>query len=295
MLVAAGITFKELRPVSIMALAMFIACLALSLMASGGFAYFSTQKIPVFEAVSQFLNEPRQPDGVKQAIERWHTAKREYEDPRRENWMIVTNGDEILARTKNCEKPHLSFERSECDEWTYLQAEKQASAKTYGGKAEAADPIAAIFSPSAMTFGRHFSAWASHALIVAVTAIFGTIVFGCAYVLTKGQPVPATAPLPGIVTAPTAPPQQDEIEQAFSIWKERLLWDATLNTRAQELYNDFRAYCRSIGKVCWMTKDGTTPPRFGQAMEPLLRAKKVSTDTSNGTIYRGVGLPGARP
>jgi hypothetical protein len=138
--------------------------------------------------------------------------------------------------------------------------------------------------------------WALPALALLICAAVVAVLAGALAAVMTGltqNPVSTmTTIAPQQCVSPVAP-DQDDIQQAFEIWKERLLWDSTLTTRAQELYNDFRSYCRSAGKVCWMTKDGTTPPRFGQAMEPILKAKKATTDTSNGTIYRGVGLPGA--
>ncbi len=110
-----------------------------------------------------------------------------------------------------------------------------------------------------------------------------------------GNSVPSmTTVAPPAYAAPVAPAETDEIQQMFDVWKERLQWGSTLSTRAQALYDDFRNTCMRAGKPCWTTSSGTTPPRFGEAMAPLLRVKRATVDTSNGTIYNGVGLPGAK-
>ena len=163
-------------------------------------------------------------------------------------------------------------------------------------------PTAAAAKPNQPEASHAEAGWQGGSLVF--SALAGLIIILVASFLPQfgGEALLAFSqdgnPMPGMTTftppsavTPVAPEQLDDIDQAFLLWKERLLWDAALTTRAQELYNDFRGYCRSIGKPCWMTKDGSTPPRFGQAMEPLLRAKKATTDLSNGTIYRGVGLP----
>ena len=89
--------------------------------------------------------------------------------------VIITNGNEILTRTKDCSAFHYSWEHSQCEQLLYLQAEQKKASKYYGEDASEGTSMAAIFSPGALSFGRHFSAWYSHYIFVAWAAVGGAI------------------------------------------------------------------------------------------------------------------------
>jgi hypothetical protein len=236
LLVAGGATWKALRPVSIMAFGLFGLCLWLALQAAGGFSYFTSHPLPIHEKPDpRFDHEPRHPATVARAVRDWRSLEREYRG--NGGWIIVTNGNEILKRTNDCSAFHYPWEHSQCDEFLYLQAEQKKSAKFYGEPtSEGETGMAAIFSPGAISFGRHFSAWYSHYIFVAWAAVGGAILFGCAYVLTM--------PIPAAPTSTPAPAAKSETERAFEAFcAEALVKDSGVDTPTALIFLAYRLTC----------------------------------------------------
>ena len=104
LLVAGGITWKSLPPVSIMAFGLFGLCLWLALQAAGGFSYFTSRPLPIHENPLRFDNEPRHIEAIDRDISRFLSQEREYRGER--GGWVVTNGAEILSRTDQCAAFH---------------------------------------------------------------------------------------------------------------------------------------------------------------------------------------------
>jgi hypothetical protein len=282
LLVAGGATWQSLRPVSIMAFSLFGLCLWLALSSAGGFSYFTSHPLPVHEKPDpRFDAEPRHPATVDRAVRDWRSQEREYRGSG--GWTVVTNGDEIEARTQGCRAFHYAWERGQCDEFAYLQAERKKSAKLYGEPAsEDSAGMAAIFSPGALSFGRHFSAWYSHYIFVAWAAVGGAILFGCAYVLTMG-PVPAVP----VAAPPSSPPAKTETERAFENWAgEYLLPDSSVDTPTELLRIAYRLKCLSAG---W-PEYNAEPFSRKLASWTKENLKTFERETKRGPAYVGIGL-----
>ena len=255
LLVAGGITWKSLPPVSIMAFGLFGLCLWLALQAAGGFSYFTSRPLPIHENPLRFDNEPRHIEAIDRDISRFLSQEREYRGER--GGWVVTNGAEILSRTDQCAAFHHIWEHSQCEQFRYLQTERKKAAKLYG-ETTAGDGLSmgAVFSPGALSFGRYFSAWYIHFALVAFTALCLPILFGCGYALMGGT-VPASTPTGGALIAA----QKSRTEQAFEAWAaENIVRDSNTDTPTELLRLAYRLSCLAKG---WPEYNGEA---FGRKM-----------------------------
>ncbi len=244
LLVAAGITWKDMRPIAIMSLALFGACLIVALMAAGGFTLFASHRFeqrPATEEPAQnFGREPRRVSTVEREIQNF--LGEPIERPGVPGWTIVTSGREILNRTNDCKSFHFRWEAHACERWDDLHRELAASKRQNKGRtvvAAAEEDQAGMnemFGAQALTFSRYFNAWYSHYIIVAFASLGAAIVLGCAYVLTgaamPGAPAPAAAPTP-----------DNLIQKTFDAWAEQCLQPAAgVTVSADLLYRHHRAF-----------------------------------------------------
>ena len=278
LLVAIGITRKDMPPVAIMASVLFLLCLWLSLSAAGGFAFFTSQRMPAGH-MQEYDGDPRQMTAIEREIERFRLAPREYHVGG--HWWIAT-GDEILSKTRKCSAPRLPWESTQCWEWAYLQRERAERMRLDGASQGGGFDPTEMFSREALTFGRYYSAGLTHLLIVAFASIGGAIVFGCAYVLMTPPAISAAAPLvPVNGKTPT--------EQAFETWAgEYVVKDTGADTPSALLYLCYQLVCAQKGWPEYADADA-----FGRKLKPWAQAKhqSVETEKSNGRmVYVGVNL-----
>lgn len=283
LLVAGGITYRELPIVSVMAFVLFAVCFWISLSAACGFAFVSTQPLrAIAQAVQQFAAEPRQRTAIERAIQRFRIEPREYWGGDR--WYHAT-GDQILSNTGRCQNRRFVWESTQCEEWDYLQRERTERQRIDGAGSSAAsgfDP-AEFMSPGMINFNRYYSSGLAHLVIVLFAMAGGAIVSGCAYVLT----------MPPVGMAPVAPPQigplKTPTEQAFENFaSEYILKDASIDSPSALLYLCYQLKCAKEG---WPQYDG--PDAFGRKLKPWVLAKhnSVETEKTKGRmVYTGVNL-----
>ena len=283
LLVAGGITRKDLPIVAVMAFGLFAVCLWISFSAAGGFAFISTQPLhAVAKLVPQFANEPRQLAAVDRAIQRFRVEPRKYWVGN--HWYLAT-GDEILSNTGRCQSRRMAWESTQCEEWDYLQREKAERLRIDGTGVDVGsgfDP-AEFMSPGMINFNRYYSSGLAHLVIVLFAMAGGAIVSGCAYVLT----------MPPVGMVPVAPPQigplKTPTEQAFENFaSEYILKDASIDSPSALLYLCYQLKCAKEG---WPQYDG--PDAFGRKLKPWVLAKhnSVETEKTKGRmVYTGVNL-----
>jgi hypothetical protein len=282
LLVTAGITWDALRPVSIASVVLFALCALLALESAGGFAYVASHPLPAHEKPDpRFDAEPRHPATVERAIMEWRSLEREYRG--KNGWIVVTDGAEILARTNGCTAFHYAWEHSQCEEFLYLQAERKKSAKVYGETtSEELTGMAAIFSPGALSFGRHYASWHIHLAAVLFAALCLPILFGVSYALTMG-------PVPVAPAAAAAPVVKSPTEHAFEAFcEEYVTKDSSTVTPSPLLYLAYRLKC---AKETWPQYPDDAA--FGRKMRAwaLARHKSVEIDSGKGRmVYTGIGL-----
>lgn len=216
LLVAAGMTWTRLRPVSIMALALFGACLWLALQSAGGFSYF-TSRPPRPEPRSL---RSRPINEIRADLANAHNMCEETGDPYHCGWRPVLSRELVEARR-----------------------ELESPAETVSG-----GMMSATFSPSALAYGRYFSSWYIHYAFVAFAALCLPILSGCAYVLTQPE---ATASKPA-----TPLQAKGDTEAAFERWaNEYLIRDADKDTPSTEILLAYRISCASRGVPAYRTEE----------------------------------------
>jgi hypothetical protein len=205
LLVAAGMTWERLRPVSYMALSLFGACLWLALQAAGGFSYF-TSRAPSPEARSLHGRS-----------------------------INIIRSD-LATAFHRCEETGIPYH---C-EWRARLARELAEARRelYSPADAASGMMAATFSPGAITYGRYFSSWYIHYALVAFATLCLPILSGCAYVLTQPK---ASASKP----AAPLQAKGDTEAAAEQFFNEYLIRDASADTPTEQIRLAYRLSCAS--------------------------------------------------
>ena len=282
LLVAVGITRKEMPLIALFALVLFVACLAVSLSAMGSFAWISSQPVRFVEKPApRFDREPRKLATVERDIGDFQTDMREYRG--NHGRTITTNGREILDRTNECQTFHFAWERNACDRWQDLQAERIAAS----GKPDSRDSLTVpgsgvIITAEAVRFGHYVSAWWSHLIVIAFASVGLAIVFGCAYVLN--------APIsPDVPSVGAAPAPDNLIQKTFDAWAEACLQPAAgVTVAADLLYRHHRAFAD------WTKgRAHAGVETFGAAMSAPLRkfgAVRTEIGKSRDTGYTGLEI-----
>lgn len=223
LLVTIGITRDSMRPVALMALALFVVCLVISISAMGSFTWISSKPAPP---------EARGPN------------HRPINDIRRDlanaGFRCVYEGIPYHCNWR----PRLSSELAAA------YREDDAPAPT-SPETHAVPGSGVVLTTAAIRAGNYISAWQSHLVILAFASVGAAIALGTARALvTPPQTVPKVI---------TVTPPKDEAAAAFETWaSEYLIRAADSDTPTEKIKLAYRISCASRGRRALRGEDFDT-------------------------------------